>query len=108
MGVGFLGSQCQDNTATGSWYSLPAAGQCTKPGQFVGTDCTWDIVKRVRTISMDCLFQQHGMTKACQAQLQQPMNMTSLPVQLLKAALTLPVGSTPMSGCPDIPPPTYA
>jgi hypothetical protein len=105
IGVGPLGSQCLDNTATGSWYSLPAAGECTKPGQFVGTDCSWRVTKRVRTVSLECVFQQHGMAKACQAQLQQPMNMSSLPVQILQAALTNPVGASPMSGCPDIPPP---
>ena len=55
------GGQCalDDNINFGNWYSMPSLGKCDDEGHKqieYGTDCTWKIVKLVKTIEGNCLL----------------------------------------------------
>lgn len=70
LGVGNLGSQCDDEAALrariGTWYSLPAGGQCKNQDQIIGEDCSWRIEKRIKTIKVSCMTDaQHRLKEAC-------------------------------------------
>jgi hypothetical protein len=62
------GGQCTNNSADfGNWFSLPEGGEC-KAGQRVSDgSCTWRIVKREKTVSIDCLVLNHSFTDTCKA-----------------------------------------
>lgn len=61
-----LSGQCSDNSHDfGSWFSLPAGGECA-PGQNISAgQCTWKILRRHKTIDLGCLV-KHGFQNACQ------------------------------------------
>lgn len=66
LGLGYpAAGQCTPNVLTGSWWSLPSAGQCASPDQ-VGVNCTW-AVTHVKTINGTCLFKQHAFYERCAA-----------------------------------------
>ena len=63
-----MGGQCTDNSKLfGNWFSFPANGEC-KDGHTVndGT-CTSRTIKRVKTVSLDCLALDHNYTMTCRA-----------------------------------------
>ena len=68
VGAGYTG-QCANNSAVGSWYSMPKLGRC-KDGGLVGHDppgCTWSVVKRDKTIAWSCLDKLGFTSKGCKA-----------------------------------------
>ena len=58
------GGKCASNEGVGSWFSVPRAGEC-KADQKVGRDCSWRILRRVQTITLDCLIKARGLRKEC-------------------------------------------
>eukprot|EP01047_Picozoa_sp_COSAG01_P019257 COSAG01_NODE_1066_length_11878_cov_244.494949_2_plen_113_part_00 len=63
VGAGFSG-QCSNNSASGSWYSLPGQGRC-RDGAVVGTaGCTWSVIKRIKTIKWSCLDNKLGFNSS--------------------------------------------
>eukprot|EP00049_Salpingoeca_infusionum_P027981 m.35404 g.35404 ORF g.35404 m.35404 type:complete len:392 (+) comp9889_c0_seq1:137-1312(+) len=66
FGVKKDAGQCTDNRAIGSWLSLPKAGMCQVPEPLnVATNCTWQIVERIKTIDGKCLLEDMGLKAAC-------------------------------------------
>jgi len=98
LGVKPNSGQCDPghNLDVGNWYSMPDAGQCTA-NQTVGKDCTWRVVRRVKTVEIKCLFGKMGMLEACKADATVPFTKA---VTIMKTAL---LGDNDI--CPDIPPP---
>jgi len=70
VGAGRRAGQCDDDLywrqLFGTWYSLPQGGLCQHAGQKMGQDCTWRVRRRVKTVSMSCMFnKRHGLLKQC-------------------------------------------
>jgi len=62
--------QCTNNSQVGNWYSLPTAGLCSSDTQPLGPDptkgqCSWRVVKKIKTIDGVCLLKTNGMLNAC-------------------------------------------
>jgi len=69
-GIGEKCGQCTDNSNTGNWYSLPTAGLCSSPSQVLGPDptkgqCSWRVLKRLKTIDGVCVLKTNGMYDSC-------------------------------------------
>ena len=63
LGAATAGGQCANNSAQGSWYSLPASGGCgSRPIGEGG--CTWRVLARVKTLLLDCLLNL-GLRQVC-------------------------------------------
>jgi hypothetical protein len=56
--------QCSPNTELGSWFSFPSGGECNEDQEIGNQSCTWKLVKRVKTISILCLY-SHSFLNAC-------------------------------------------
>ncbi|CAE8654233.1 unnamed protein product [Polarella glacialis] len=97
LGSGPLQGQCSENTDCGSWFSLPAAGQC-RPGETVGTSgCTWGGAVALRSIAASCLFEQRRLAASCERE--QGHAPFAKSAAILEAALA---SSDPdKGGCPD-------
>ncbi|KAK3268429.1 hypothetical protein CYMTET_23067, partial [Cymbomonas tetramitiformis] len=94
--------QCSPNSALGTWYSMPSAGQCKSGHTVADRTCTWRIIKRVKTIGLKCVFTDQGMLKACPSRWG-PSNYSKAMDIFLTAFET----SNPAEGgCPDINPPS--
>merc|ERR1712046_249073 len=92
------GGQCASNPKVGEWYSMPAGGQCQPPNN-VSEKCTWRIVKRVKTVTMPCVFGTHNMFAACKKARKPPYLQAESIFAAAFASSDLKEG-----GCPDIPP----
>ena len=57
-----LSGQCSPHAARGSWFSHPASGRC--PSATSSANCSWRPVRRVKSISIDCL-RKLGFVAAC-------------------------------------------
>lgn len=68
-GIGRHGGQCDDDrdwlAKLGQWLSLPPAGRCANASELLGQDCSWRIERRVKTVEMACLFDQHHFLDQC-------------------------------------------
>ncbi|CAE8619594.1 unnamed protein product [Polarella glacialis] len=97
LGSGPLQGQCSENADCGSWFSLPAAGQC-RPGETVGTSgCTWGGAVALRSIAASCLFEQRLLAASCEREFGKAPFARS--AAILEAALA---SSDPdKGGCPD-------
>eukprot|EP00750_Incisomonas_marina_P001114 INCI10926.1.p1 GENE.INCI10926.1~~INCI10926.1.p1 ORF type:complete len:340 (-),score=43.79 INCI10926.1:815-1834(-) len=95
--------QCADNSDVGVWLSLPEAGMCQNESQVMGPEgsgnCSWRIVKKLKTINGTCLLQQQGMLESCSTE-------TDFPFAKTTAILATAFNSSDPSqgGCPDISP----
>ncbi|CAE8712987.1 unnamed protein product [Polarella glacialis] len=99
MGNGPLQGQCSENAERGSWFSLPAAGQCG-PGEAVGSrGCTWGGAVALRSIAASCLFEERLLAASCaREQGHAPFTKSAA---ILEAALA---SSDPAKGgCPEAP-----
>jgi hypothetical protein len=72
--------QCTDNSDVGNWYSLPTAGLCNST-QSLGPDsskgeCSWRVVKRLKTIDSICLVKTNGMGEMCAIEGDYPFTKT--------------------------------
>lgn len=68
--LGHGAGQCDSSLASrlGTWYSLPVDGECSGNRTQLGKDCSWQIMRRVKTISMSCLWdKQHQLQNWCHA-----------------------------------------
>lgn len=94
---GLLGKagQCGDNVGVGMWYSLPKAAECAD-GMSVGdNDCAWREVKRIKSLSVDCLVKA-GFVDRCKEDQGLPFEKTTEFIK--KEFLSYD------SICPDVPP----
>eukprot|EP00730_Choanoeca_flexa_P016571 TRINITY_DN7864_c0_g1_i1.p1 TRINITY_DN7864_c0_g1~~TRINITY_DN7864_c0_g1_i1.p1 ORF type:complete len:401 (+),score=68.60 TRINITY_DN7864_c0_g1_i1:1554-2756(+) len=68
LGNGYLKGQCENNTQFGSWFSLPSVGQCQAGDTIsIANNCTWQLLKTVKTIDGQCLVNKPGFAQACRA-----------------------------------------
>lgn len=97
LGAGALQGQCSDNDDVGSWYALPADGECG-PGEPIGTNgCTWTGAKAMRTVLASCIFNDRRLTEVCAEERDhQPYRKA---VEVLVQALASDDPS--QGGCPD-------
>lgn len=65
--------QCTTNDDIGSWFSLPAAGECLG-GSSVAPGCSWKELQRVKTINASCLI-GHGFVDACRKDAEAPFKL---------------------------------
>jgi hypothetical protein len=92
------GGQCQQHNNIGDWYSLTAASQCAPNVTVPSTDCAWQFVKRVKSVSMQCLVGA-GLAQMCAADIANG----GFPFQKSAALVTSTLQSNKL--CPDSPPP---
>lgn len=99
FGVNALSGQCTNNSNVGSWYSLPADGECQSPDEPLSLEgkCTWRIKQRVKTIDGKCLLHQQGMLASCFHEARLPMAKTRA---IFNAAFAS--DDTAKGGCPAI------
>ncbi|CAE8604687.1 unnamed protein product [Polarella glacialis] len=99
LGSGPLQGQCSENADCGSWFSLPAAGQC-RPGEAVGSrGCTWGEAVALRSVAASCLFEERLLAASCKRE--QGHAPFAKSAAILAAALA---SSDPeKGGCPDAP-----
>jgi hypothetical protein len=69
--------QCTNNDDVGNWYSLPTAGLCNSDSQPLGPDaskgqCSWRVLKRLKTIDGVCLLKTNGMASSCSQEFDYP------------------------------------
>jgi hypothetical protein len=100
VGIGRHGGQCDDDAdwfqKLGIWYSLPRGGQCISYDYQLGVNCTWRIERRVNTIAMDCLFNQHAFLEMCN---KSKVPFTDVTAALLKSLETQDVAH---GGCSSV------
>ena len=86
--------QCTNNSATGSWFSLPQLGECASPFDVVGRDCTWRADKLIKTINASCLLTTQHFLSFCDS---------SMPLTAAADALTVAFASDVLAdgGCPQ-------
>ena len=89
--------RCDANPGVGSWYSLPASGQCAS-GQTPGpqSQCSWRAVRRVKTIDATCPLQTHGMLATCAP------GKLAQSTQILTKAFASSSTSPLAGGCPAV------
>jgi len=94
---GAVQGQCSPNHQVGSWYSIPAEGECAE-GAAVGSDgCTWS-AHSVRSVSAACILNERGLKASCAAERGHAPMLKS--AAIFKAALA---SSDPArGGCKDI------
>ncbi|CAE8622096.1 unnamed protein product [Polarella glacialis] len=100
LGSGLLQGPCSENADCGSWFSLPAAGQC-RPGEAVGSPsgCTWGEAVALRSVAASCLFAERLLAASCKRE--QGHAPFAKSAAILVAALA---SSDPeKGGCPDAP-----
>lgn len=97
FGSGALAGQCTPNLDVGSWYSLPAKGQCPE-GQPLGTNgCTWANARRLRTVNVSCVMQDRGLVASCKSEYGHAPFTKSMEIFKLALASADPQ----KGGCPD-------
>lgn len=94
--------RCANNSAVGTWYSLPTAGMCNSTSQQIGPDptkghCSWRTLKRIKTIDGDCLLKTNGMFDACNQHYAYPF---ARPLAILQQSFASDDPS--QGGCPPI------
>eukprot|EP00049_Salpingoeca_infusionum_P003384 m.66084 g.66084 ORF g.66084 m.66084 type:complete len:280 (+) comp12097_c0_seq1:691-1530(+) len=98
MGAKHLGGQCQNNTDLGNWYSLRKMGMCPL-GQpmSVASNCTWQIIERVKTIDAHCVLHERGMLADCLAEVHVPLTNAKRTFELAFAS-----DDEAQGGCPSV------
>lgn len=94
------GGQCMLHNNIGDWYSFTAASQCAANVTVPSTDCAWQFVKRVKSVSTQCLVAA-GLKQACMAD----WASGGFPLKKSVALVTGALQSNKI--CPDIPPPPF-
>lgn len=92
------GGQCQMHNNIGDWYSFTASSECAPNVTVPSTDCAWQFVKRVKSVSMQCLVGA-GLTQMCAADIANG----GFPFQKSAALVTSTLQNNKL--CPDTPPP---
>lgn len=97
MGKGAYQGQCSLNDVVGSWYSIPAEGECAE-GAPIGSDgCTWS-GKALRSVGAGCILNERGLKQSCAVERGHAPMLKS--AAIFRAALA---SSDPaMGGCPDV------
>jgi len=85
-------------TNNGTWFSLPAQGQCAASQAIEGGGCFWKSLERVKTISLACVLSSTKFASACLLEVAQSGTMWS---PHPRAVLEL---EQAFASCPDIPP----
>lgn len=100
LGIGRHGGQCEDDAdwqaKLGQWLSLPTGSQCLLESQVLGEDCLWRVARRIKTIEMACLFDQHHFLDKC-AKSQPPFDDVT---EVLMRALNS--DNATHGGCPKV------
>jgi hypothetical protein len=92
------GGQCMLHNNIGDWYSFTAASQCAANVTVPSTDCAWQFVKRVKSVSTQCLVGA-GLKQACMAD----AASGGFPFKKSAALVTAALQNNKL--CPDTPPP---
>lgn len=96
LGLGYPRSgQCTPNPY-GTWYSMPFKGECRGSQTIEAGECTWKVVKTIKTIDVDCLVAQ-GFLLACQKDVVMPFPRAQ--AVLLNALASSDPGA---GGCPAV------
>jgi hypothetical protein len=101
MGVGKHGGLCDNNAYVGNWYSFTNASMCPSTVTPPSRDCSWQVVRRVKAVTMSCLV-SNDLYSACVDDIGNGGFPWKAAVTVLKRALTFSSG-TP-GGCDDRPP----
>ena len=94
--------QCADLSDVGAWYSLRSGARCNSddplPLLHEGK-CAWEVKELVKTISLQCLVEEHQLLELC-------ANDNQLPYESAAEALQLAFASEDPTkgGCPDVAP----
>lgn len=59
------GGQCYPQPFYGLWYSLPATSQCPHGAHVGYEECTWRVVRKVRSLNYKCLA-ENGLKYTCE------------------------------------------
>ena len=96
------GGQCTNNSADfGNWFSLPKGGECKAGQQVSDGSCTWRILKREKTVSIDCLVLNHSFTDTCKVDGGAPFSRAERVFAAVFESDDLSKG-----GCPALTPPS--
>eukprot|EP00300_Choanocystis_sp_HF-7_P031669 c41228_g1_i1.p1 GENE.c41228_g1_i1~~c41228_g1_i1.p1 ORF type:complete len:442 (-),score=100.32 c41228_g1_i1:317-1642(-) len=97
LACGDLRGACSKDSSNGFWYSLTADGQCQGAQTVESGVCSWKILERVKTITMECLFETQGMLGKCATGFLEAVPIFENAFQNSEIS---------QGGCPDAPPPT--
>ena len=93
-----LAGQCQNNSLTGNWFSLPLRGDCdSQPNLVLGVDCTWRVKKRLKTIDANCLIDDLHYLTTCAKDQRAPFYQSQAALENAFRSNDLKKG-----GCPNI------
>eukprot|EP00300_Choanocystis_sp_HF-7_P000979 c10806_g1_i1.p1 GENE.c10806_g1_i1~~c10806_g1_i1.p1 ORF type:complete len:442 (+),score=73.98 c10806_g1_i1:29-1327(+) len=60
-----LSGRCAESSEVGFWFSLTAGGECHGKQSIHDGECSWKLLERVKTVTMDCVFDTHEMYQQC-------------------------------------------
>ena len=92
--------QCSENPLTGTWYNLPATGECMGDAIPDGVTCAWKVHKLVKTVEGSCIVDTHSMLDVCKAEQHLPFPKSA---EIFKKAFT--EDDVAKGGCPALPRP---
>lgn len=96
LGKGAVQGQCSPNQDVGSWFSMPAEGEC-RDGAPIGSEgCTWS-AKPIRSVSASCILHDRGLKESCARERGHAPMLDS--AAIFKAALA--TSDPGQGGCPD-------
>jgi len=96
LGKGHLQGQCSDNADVGSWFSMPAEGQCPDGVPIGQGGCTWS-AKLLRTVSAKCILEDRGLKASCKRERGHAPMLRS--AAIFRTALE--TSDPAQGGCPD-------
>ena len=92
--------QCSENPLTGTWYNLPATGECMGDATPDGVTCAWKVHKLVKTVEGSCILNTQSMLNVCKAEQRMPFPKS---VEIFTKAFT--EDDVAKGGCPALPRP---